>query len=416
MAGDTLSRDFRYDGYTFTLANGQALDLLAYEYLSCEIATGTNLEVARRNSNSFAPFYHRQVLGDSIEGEIGLVRIRNNSGGSVTGTIITSSRRIAWGGQIQISGTVATTITGVDIEGTNADAEAVKTTGALATESYSKGFNGTTWDRIRSGGNNNDAEDVETAGVVKSESYAMVFNGTTWDRLRGDSTGGMYVQGKVNDGSAHGTHKPVLVGGTDGTNAQTISTDANGYVKVIVGTGTLAVSGTVTASGTVGTAAHDAAASGNPVQVCGVTRTDNPTTLANGDACSLTASTGRMLGVIPYQIPENTWQYAAAASGIVNSTTGVTAKAAAAAGLRNYVTGLDLSWDSLTTATEFVINDGAAGTVLFRHKIPNGGAGRTAIRFPVPLRGTAATLVEIKTLTASGAGGVFCNLQGHVAP
>lgn len=107
------------------------------------------------------------------------------------------------------------------------------------------------------------------------------------------------------------------------------------------------------------------------------------------------------------------WNYAAAAGGIVNTTTAVTVKAAAGAGVRNYVTAIDLSWDSLTTATEFAIRDGASGTVLWRHKIPSGGAGRFNQQFSVPLRGTANTLVEVVTLTAAGAAvGVFANLQG----
>jgi hypothetical protein len=204
MRGESLSTDFRYDGYTFTLADGQAMDLNCYEYLSCEITTGSALEIARRNSASFAPFYHRQVIGDSAEGAIGLVRIRNTSGGAVVGTILTSTRRIAWT-QIQISGVVSTSLTGVTIGGTNADGVAAIANGALATDSYPN-----------------------------------LWNGASWDRWKGDATGGAYVQGKVNDGSAHGTHKPLLVGGTDGTNAQTLNVDASGNLKIVVGTGNLA--------------------------------------------------------------------------------------------------------------------------------------------------------------------------------
>lgn len=106
------------------------------------------------------------------------------------------------------------------------------------------------------------------------------------------------------------------------------------------------------------------------------------------------------------------WSYAAAAGGIVNSTTAVTAKAAGGAGIRNYVEGIQLSWDALTTGGEFAIRDGASGTVLWRFKIPTGAAGQAHTKFGTALRGTANTLLEIVTLTASGAGGVYANLQG----
>lgn len=110
------------------------------------------------------------------------------------------------------------------------------------------------------------------------------------------------------------------------------------------------------------------------------------------------------------------WTYAAAASGIVNSTTAVTIKAAAAAGIRNYITSLDIMAEALTTATELAIRDGAGGTVLWRTKIGTGGLvnGRSIV-FRTPLRGTAATLLEVVTLTASGAGAVYVNAQGFSA-
>jgi hypothetical protein len=49
---------------------------------------------------------------------------------------------------------------------------------------YISGFNGTTWDRIRSGGNNNDAEAVATTGQLDVEAHNMAYNGATWDRIR----------------------------------------------------------------------------------------------------------------------------------------------------------------------------------------------------------------------------------------
>lgn len=110
------------------------------------------------------------------------------------------------------------------------------------------------------------------------------------------------------------------------------------------------------------------------------------------------------------------WSYSAAASGIVNTTTAVTFKAAGATGLRNYITSIDIMAEALTNATELCIRDGAAGTVLWRTKIGTGGLvnGRNIV-FDTPLRGTAATLLEVITLTASGAGAVYFNAQGFTA-
>ena len=112
--------------------------------------------------------------------------------------------------------------------------------------------------------------------------------------------------------------------------------------------------------------------------------------------------------------PTAFWAYAAAAGGITNSTTAVTVKAAAGVGIRNYVASMQCHTDALGAATELAIRDGAAGTVIWRGKInTNGWLDGSEIAFNPPLRGTANTLVEIVTLTASVTGSVYCNLQGY---
>ena len=116
-------------------------------------------------------------------------------------------------------------------------------------------------------------------------------------------------------------------------------------------------------------------------------------------------------------IPENEWVYAAASGGIANTTTAVTLVAAQAAGIRNYLTNLQLSSDALGAATEIAIRDGAGGTVLWRGKIGTAGiAGVSTIQFSDPLKSTAATLLEVVTLSASVSGGVYVNAQGYIAP
>lgn len=106
------------------------------------------------------------------------------------------------------------------------------------------------------------------------------------------------------------------------------------------------------------------------------------------------------------------WNYAAATGGIVNSVVAVTIKAAAGAAVRNYISGINLSSDTLGVATELAIRDGAAGAVLWRGKLQTTSLPVTEITFNPPIKGTANTLLEVVTLTASVTGGVFVNAIG----
>lgn len=165
-----------------------------------------------------------------------------------------------------------------------------------------------------------------------------------------------------------------------------------------------------------GAAAHDGAVSGSPVRVAGRALSANYTAVSTGDTADLVTSLVGALVVKPYSIPALDWFYAAPASGLVNTTTAVQIKAAAASGIRNYITGIDLQWEALTNATEFAIRDGAGGSAIWRFKIGASSAGNRSIQFPSPIYGTAATLLEIVTLTASGAGAVYANVYGFAAP
>lgn len=130
---------------------------------------------------------------------------------------------------------------------------------------------------------------------------------------------------------------------------------------------------------------------------------------------NLKIAAGDAGGIVTTPAPTSTyWNYAPPVGGITNSTVGVTAKAAAGAGVRNYIKSLQLTADALGAATEFVVRDGAAGTILARIKVNTGGiAGSGTTIFDPPLRGAANTLVEIQALTASVTGGLFANLQGY---
>lgn len=164
-----------------------------------------------------------------------------------------------------------------------------------------------------------------------------------------------------------------------------------------------------------GPAIQSAASTGNPVLVGGIVNTAVDTTLVQGDISNFFVTSNGAITSKPYAGPELDWTYAAATGGISNTTTAVTVKGAAAASVRNYITGLQLYATAITTATEFAIRDGASGTVLWRSFVPTAGIAEMDVIFPTPLRGTAATLLEIVTLTATTTGSVYCNLQGYTA-
>jgi hypothetical protein len=134
---------------------------------------------------------------------------------------------------------------------------------------------------------------------------------------------------------------------------------------------------------------------------------------ATDDAVLALASMLGKLVMLPYAVPALTWNYAAAAGGLVN-TTGVSVKAAAGAGIRNYVTSIQAINSHATISTEVVIRDGAAGTVLHRGWAQAAGGGYAA-KFDPPLRGTANTLVEIAEVSTTATAGVLVNLQGFTA-
>lgn len=165
-----------------------------------------------------------------------------------------------------------------------------------------------------------------------------------------------------------------------------------------------------------GTQANNSTAVPQPMLTSVMGYSANP---ASGTTARQQQAIGTLIGVPitkPYSIPEAEWSYAAAAGGILNTTTAVTIKTAAGSGLRNYITSIQVMSEALTTATELAIRDGAAGTVIWRTKIPTAGLPSVQFDFPNPLKSTANTLLEVVTLTASGAGAVYFNAQGYAAP
>lgn len=115
-----------------------------------------------------------------------------------------------------------------------------------------------------------------------------------------------------------------------------------------------------------------------------------------------------------YFLPAPGWSYAAAGSGIVNTTTAVTIKAAPASDMRNYLTAIQIQTATLGGATELAIRDGAGGAVLWRTQLQTTALPLTPISFPNAIRGSLGTLLEVVTLTGV-TGAVYVNAQGYVA-
>jgi hypothetical protein len=129
---------------------------------------------------------------------------------------------------------------------------------------------------------------------------------------------------------------------------------------------------------------------------------------------------GNTVGIatIPNGLRASRWSYAAAAGGITNTTTAVTIKAAAGAGFRNCVTGINYASTALGAATELAVRDGAGGTVLWRGFVTTAGTGGSAasIPFSSAICGSDNTLLEVVTLTASVSGSVYFNATGNIEP
>lgn len=302
---------------------------------------------------------------------------------------------------------------------------------------YLMGFDGTNWDRVQLGGAASGALKVDGSAVTQPVSgtffqatqpvsiaatvvvdtempaaaaladnhanptapavgaFLMAWDGTNWDRVQTGAAAGGAI--KV-DGSA--VTQPVSGPLTD---AQLRATP-------------VPVSGTVTANlaaGTntnevVGDAAHDAVISGNPVRTGGRAMSADFTAVTTGDTTdSLHSLTGKQV-VMPHALPAASESYASPAA--ITNTTDVAAFAAGAAGVRHYITGVQVFNGHDTVGTEVVIKDGA--TVIWRGWAEQTGGGCSAT-FPTPLRGTAATAVNVANITTGSS--TYFNLQGYQA-
>lgn len=227
---------------------------------------------------------------------------------------------------------------------------------------------------------------------------------------------GVIVNGGVASGATD-SGNPVKVGGVSTGSASTaggaftsgqrsnLFTDSAGNLKAAMYAAIVGGADGVANSSVAMVNGNDAAAS---------TRGPLGVLAYNYNGSTLDRPRGNTTGSIV--IPPQGWTYAAASGGIVNTTTAVTIKSAAGAGIRNYLTSLTIASDALGAATELAIRDGAGGTVIWRTKLQTAALVSTTIYFETPLYSTANTLLEVLTITATVTGGVFVNAQGYTAP
>lgn len=181
------------------------------------------------------------------------------------------------------------------------------------------------------------------------------------------------------------------------------------YEMLQMSAGRLWVDGSGVTQTMQGVAAHAAAISGNPVRMGGRARTSDITLVTNDQTVDAMMTVDGKQVMKPHAIRGATWSFVGAAGGITN-TTAVTLKAAGAAGVRNCLTGLQISNGHATVSTEVVVKDGAAGTIIWRHWFQAAG-GHAEPPFDVPLCGTAATLMEAVPITTGSA--IYINAQGY---
>lgn len=230
----------------------------------------------------------------------------------------------------------------------------------------------------------------------------------------GTGTTANQVQGNVASATTDAGN-PVKIGGPFNstlptvTNGQRVDAQFSARGHLIVSTNSSQTAADAYSNTTIGFTAGSNASSGTTLQA------------AAGYAFNGTTwdrVRGDLSGIViqPYALAGSRWSYAAASGGISNTTTAVTIAAAAGSGIRNYLSSLQLSSDALGAATEIAIRDGASGTVLWRSKIGTAGlTGGESITFAPPLRGTANTLMEVVTLTASVTGAVYVDAQGYTS-
>lgn len=199
---------------------------------------------------------------------------------------------------------------------------------------------------------------------------------------------------------------------TPGTFQVAQATGSN--LNVAVASGTVTTVSTVTSLTTLanGQTAHSSASTGSPVRVGGRVNTALDTTLVQGDASDLFMTDAGQTITKPFGAATNDWQASSGTTPLATNTS-TALKAAGAASIRNYVTGLQVWNNSATVSTTISILDGAS--VIWTGYAPATTAALAVVPIEVvfltPLKGTAATAMNIQCGTTGSS--IFYNAQGY---
>ncbi len=165
---------------------------------------------------------------------------------------------------------------------------------------------------------------------------------------------------------------------------------------------------TMTSTTIAGTTAVDAAIP-NPVAIGG--RASNANIAAMSATGDLVAQLMTMIGVSifkPYSLPEADWTN----SIVLTTNTDTSLKAAAGAGIKNYLTALQVQNTHATVETTLIIKDGT--TARFTINLPANMSAPVPIIFPSPIQTAANAVLNVACGTTGS--NVLVNAQGYFAP
>jgi len=302
-----------------------------------------------------------------------------------------------------VSGTV-TADTELPAAAVLTDANANPTTPIIG--SATLGFNGATFERVRTQGDTTDAVATEACCHIATTSHSYGYNGATWDRLRSSTANGLVVDASRIVGAL-----PV---GANVIGALTANQSVN--LNQVAGTGT--VNGGLAGSLAIGgTGANNAAITQNPDLIgCeSLTYGTQPTASTTGNLRRVACTTEGAIATTP---GHNRF------SCFVQAVTVTTqCQAAPAAGLRAYILSVALSNQAATVQTlDIIFGTGAncvtAPTAL-THKWQFGTVATTTSPFEVshtflsPLVPTAANAICVRPSAATAFG---ATITGYIAP
>jgi len=226
--------------------------------------------------------------------------------------------------------------------------------------------------------------------------------------LASDSTGVLSVDDNGGSLTIDNAALSVVGAGTEAAAMRvTIANNSTGLLSVDDNGGSLTVDNAGTFAVQAGQAAHDAAISGNPVRIGATARNASATSVGNGDQVDLTADLEGKLATSPHAVKED---YLKGKTAAVTGTSDTSIIAAQGAGVRIYVTSVQIFNSHATVGTVVDLKDGS--TSIWNGYAREDGGGCTAT-FPVPMQLTANTALNGAN-TTTGANTYF-NAQGYKA-